>query len=111
MLKIGVRPGKHTTLHMPRFESYLKNMKLFLIPTKNKSAFEKSYGQRPRGCRMERLIQNNPPGQFCINKTTKVSQNPLLIGWVQMEAVTEEAGETSTEVIKLSNQGTTGAGH
>jgi hypothetical protein len=28
-----------------------------------------------------------------------------------MEAATEEAGETSTKVIELSNQGTTGAGH
>jgi hypothetical protein len=28
-----------------------------------------------------------------------------------MKAATEEAGETSIEVIKLSNQGTTGAGH
>jgi hypothetical protein len=28
-----------------------------------------------------------------------------------MEAATEEAGETSTEVIESNNQGTTGAGH
>jgi hypothetical protein len=28
-----------------------------------------------------------------------------------MEAVTEEAGETTTEVIELSNQGTTEVGH
>jgi hypothetical protein len=28
-----------------------------------------------------------------------------------MEAAIEKAGETSTEVIELSNQGTTGAGH
>jgi hypothetical protein len=56
---------------------------------------------------MERLIRNNPPGQFRRNKTTKVSENPLLTSWVQMEAATEEAGETNTEVIELSNQGTT----
>jgi hypothetical protein len=86
-------------------------MKLFLIPMKNKSAFEKSYGQRPCGCRMERLIRNNPLGRFHRNKTTKVSENPLLTGWVQMEAATEKVEETSTKVIELSNQGTTGAGH
>jgi hypothetical protein len=66
-------------------------MKLFLIPTKNKSAFEKSYGQPPCGFRMKRLIRNNP-GQFRRNKTTKVSENLLLTGWVQMDVATEEAG-------------------
>jgi hypothetical protein len=86
-------------------------MKLFPIPTKNKSAFEKSYDQQSCGCRMKRLILNNPPGQFRKNKTTKISENPLLTGWVQMEAATKEAGEISIEVIELSKQGTTGAGH
>jgi hypothetical protein len=86
-------------------------MKLFLIPTKNKSAFEKSYSQRPCGCRMDRLIRNNTSGQFHRNMTTKVSENLLLTGWVQMEVATEEAGETSIELIELSNQGTTRVSH
>jgi hypothetical protein len=60
---------------------------------------------------MERLIQNNPLVQSHRNKTTKVSESPLLTNWVQMEAAIEEARETSIEVIELSNQGTTGAGH
>jgi hypothetical protein len=86
-------------------------MKLFSIPTKNKSAFEKSYSQQPCGYRMEGLVRNNPPGQFHRNRTTKVSKNPPLIGYVQMEVAIEKARETSIEVIELSNQGTTGAGH
>jgi hypothetical protein len=86
-------------------------MKLFPIPMKNKSAFKKSYGQHPCGYRMEGLIRNNPPRQFHRNRITKVSKNLPLTGKVQMEAATEEAGETSTEVIELSNQGTTEAGH
>jgi hypothetical protein len=78
---------------------------------KNKSTFDIFYGQQPCGYRMERLIRKNQPGQSHKNKTTKVSESPLLTDWVQMEAATEEAGETSTKIIKLSNQGTIGAGH
>jgi hypothetical protein len=70
-------------------------MKLFLIPMKNKNAFKKSYSQQPCRCNMERLIRNNPPGQFRKNKTTKVSENLLWTGWVQMEAATKEAGKTA----------------
>jgi hypothetical protein len=40
-----------------------------------------------------------PARIVCRNKTTKVSENPFLTGWVQMEAAIDKAGETSTEVI------------
>ena len=101
-LKKGVQPERHTILHMQRFESWLMSSKLSLIPTKNKNAFEKSFDQRPYGYRVERLIQNNPLGQFHRGKITKVNGDQLLIGKVQMGVATKEAGETRIKAFELN---------
>jgi hypothetical protein len=64
---------------MQIFESWLKSLKLSLIPTKKKNAFEKSSDQWPYGYMVERLIQNNLPRLYR-GKITKANEDLLLTG-------------------------------
>jgi hypothetical protein len=78
--KKGVQPGEHTTFHTPRFKNWLKNLKLSLNLMKNKGALEKFSNQQPYEYKVERLIQNNPPGQIHKGRITKVNEDLLSIG-------------------------------
>jgi hypothetical protein len=78
--KKGVQPGEHTTFHTPRFKNWLKNLKPSLIPMKNKGALEKFFDQQSYVCKVERLIQNNPPGQIHRGRITEVNEDLLSTG-------------------------------
>jgi hypothetical protein len=49
-------------------------------PMKNKGALEKFSDQQSYGYKVERLVQNNPPGQIHKGRITKVNEDLLSIG-------------------------------
>jgi hypothetical protein len=47
---------------------------------KNKDALEKFSDQQPYRYKVERIVQNNPPGQIHISRITKVNGDLLSTG-------------------------------